>query len=238
MLGAFAPAVLLAAWAAAGPRPGLALATAAGGWALVGVLVTRGVGRRHPHLRFGAANAVRTLRAAIVVVLGATVRQAGGGAVAGWTLVAAAAAALALALALDGVDGHLARALGRASEFGARYDMEVDAALALVLAALIWRAQPQGAWILALGLPRYAFAVAGRLDPALRGRLPPSRARKAVCVQQIATLCALCVPGLPAALGAALALASLATLAWSFGRDVIALREARDEPLDRARAAA
>lgn len=220
VMAALAPAVLLAGWWAAGPRPDLALPIAAAGWAGTAALVIAGAARGHPHPRFGAANAVTTLRAAVVVVLAAAVPQGGAGPLSGWVLVAAAA----LALALDGVDGRLARRLGHASAFGARYDMEVDSALALVLAALIWRTGPQGAWILALGLPRYAFLIAARLDADLRGELSPSRWRKAVCVQQIATLTVLLVPGLPPALGTGLALGALATLAWSFGRDAIALK--------------
>jgi phosphatidylglycerophosphate synthase len=220
VMAAAAPAVLLAAWETGGPAPGLGLAVAAAGWALAAALVTRGVVRGHPHARFGAANLVTTLRAAAVAVLAAGAAQASGGALSGWALVALAAAALAL----DGVDGLVARTLGRASEFGARYDVEVDSAFALVLAVLVWRTGPQGAWILALGLPRYAFLAAARLDPELGGALPPSRARKAVCVAQIGTLVALLVPGLPAALGTALAVASLAALAWSFGRDVAHLK--------------
>ena len=159
-----APAVLLAAWGTAGPRPGLAVLVAATGWAALAALVARGVERGHPHPRFDAANLVTTLRAAGVAVLAAAATQAGGGALAGWTLVAVAAAALAL----DGADGLVARCLGRASEFGARYDVEVDSALALVLAVLVWRAGPQGAWILALGLPCYAFLTAAMLDRVLR----------------------------------------------------------------------
>ena len=220
VMAAAAPLVLLAAWGAAGPSPGLGLSVAAAGWAVAGTLVARGVGRGHPHARFGAANLVTTLRAAVVVVLAAAVVQGGQGAISGWAAVALAAGALTL----DGLDGLVARRLGHASAFGARYDMEVDAALALVLAVLIWRTEPQGAWILALGLPRYAFLLAARLDPDLGGPLPPSQARQAVCVQQIATLVALLVPGMPTALGTALAAASLATLAWSFGRDVIRLK--------------
>ena len=41
--------------------------------------------------------------------------------------------------ALDGVDGWLARRSGIASAFGARFDMEIDALLILVLAVLAWR---------------------------------------------------------------------------------------------------
>ena len=44
-----------------------------------------------------------------------------------------------------------------ASSFGARFDMETDALLILVLAALVWQHGKAGPWILAAGLMRYAF---------------------------------------------------------------------------------
>jgi phosphatidylglycerophosphate synthase len=40
-------------------------------------------------------------------------------------------------LALDGLDGWLARRFGLASAYGARFDMEVDGFLILVLALLV-----------------------------------------------------------------------------------------------------
>ena len=43
------------------------------------------------------------------------------------------------ALALDGVDGQVARRTGTASELGARFDMEVDAFLILVLSVAAGR---------------------------------------------------------------------------------------------------
>ena len=53
------------------------------------------------------------------------------------------AALAGFALALDGVDGHLARRFDQVSDFGARFDMEVDAALILVLCiGLSWVALP------------------------------------------------------------------------------------------------
>ena len=214
VMGAAAPVVLLLAWAAAGVGAGLA--AAAIGWAAAMAAVARGVALGHPHVRFGTANLVTTARAGAVAVLAAVAVEGGAPS---WPLVAAAGAALAL----DGVDGLAARTVGRASDFGARYDMEVDSVLALVLAVLVWSAGPHGAWILILGLPRYAFGLAARLVPALGAPLPPSRARKAVAVQQMGTLVVLLIPGLPAGLGAGLALASLGTLGWSFGRDVARL---------------
>ena len=76
----------------------------------------------------------------------------------------------AVALALDAVDGWVARRTGTVSELGARFDMEVDAFLILVLSAYV--ADSLGGWVLAIGLMRYAFAAAGWVLPWLRGRAP------------------------------------------------------------------
>jgi len=64
--------------------------------------------------------------------------------------------------ALDGLDGWLARELGRTSEFGAALDMEVDAYLIAVLCCGLWHAGIAGVWILLPGALRYlwVFAVA------------------------------------------------------------------------------
>ena len=67
----------------------------------------------------------------------------------------------AVALALDAVDGRVARRTGTASARGARFDMEVDAVLVLVLSGYV--AALLGPWTLAIGAMRYVFAVAGRI---------------------------------------------------------------------------
>ena len=85
------------------------------------------------------------------------------------------AVALAASVAvLDGVDGWLARRTRMASAFGARFDMETDAALILVLAVLAWQFGRAGAWVLACGLLRYAFVGAGVLWPWLRSPCRPA----------------------------------------------------------------
>lgn len=132
-----------------------------------------------------------------------------------------------LALALDGADGWAARRAGLASQFGARFDMEVDSLFALVLALIAFQAGQVGPWVLALGLPRYLFVAAGIIWPFLTREVPDNLSRKAVCVLQIGTLVACLVPILPAGvLTVAAALAAVA-LIWSFLRDIrllIALR--------------
>ena len=74
----------------------------------------------------------------------------------------------AVALVLDAVDGWVARRTGTVSALGARFDMEVDAFLILVLSAYV--ADSLGGWVLAIGLMRYAFVAAGWVLPWLRGR--------------------------------------------------------------------
>ena len=184
-------------------------------------LAALGLARSHPHSALGLANLVTLLRMMLVAVLAAPLVP--GGSAAGWVVVALAA----VALALDGVDGWLARRQGLASGFGARFDMEVDSALALVLAALAWAEGTVGPVVLLLGLPRYVFVAASRGLPWLDGPLPDRRSRKLVCVVQIATLIALHLPGLPAAMAPPLVLAVTAALLWSFGGDVLWLWRAR-----------
>ena len=93
------------------------------------------------------------------------------------------------ALALDGVDGWLARRSRMASDFGARFDMETDAALLLILCALAWQLDKAGAWILArrpdaLRVRRRRL----RAGPGCAARCRRSMRRKTVCVVQIIAL--------------------------------------------------
>jgi phosphatidylglycerophosphate synthase len=170
------------------------------------------------HLReptFGAANSVTLARAALTVLLVALLRAPPSAAL-GWLLVGLGLAAVAL----DGVDGALARGRNEASSFGARFDMETDALLILVLAALVWQHDKAGVWILAAGLLRYLFVAASWVRPWLAAPLPPSRRRQAVCVVQIVSLLGALAPFVAVPWSAALAFAGLAALVWSFAVDV------------------
>lgn len=179
----------------------------------------------HPHPRFGAANAVTLGRGVVAALLGALVVAPTGDGVAAF-----ATAAGTLAAVLDGVDGRLARRRGITSEFGARFDMETDALLVLVLSVLAWRWDRAGAWVLLSGLLRYAFVAAGALVPWVRRPLPASRWRKAVCVVQIAVLLAVILPLLPPEASSPLALAGLLVLASSFAVDLSWLAGQRGVP--------
>jgi phosphatidylglycerophosphate synthase len=124
----------------------------------------------------------------------------------------------AVALALDAVDGQVARRTGTASALGARFDMEVDAFLLLVLSAYLTR--PIGGWVLAIGAMRYAFVLATWLLPWMRATLPPRYWRKVVAAVQGVTLVSATAGLLPRPLVAAALAASLVLLVESFGRDV------------------
>jgi phosphatidylglycerophosphate synthase len=187
-----------------------AVLAAAGGGGLLALALRHLQGRR-----FGAANMVTLGRAALTLLLVALLGTAPTP-VLGWLLVGLGT----LGVALDGVDGALARGRNEASAFGARFDMEVDALLILVLAALVWQHDKAGAWILAAGLLRYVFVAASLLLPWLAAALPPSRRRQAVCVVQIVSLLGALAPVTVQPWSAALALAGLAALVWSFAVDV------------------
>ena len=190
-----------------------------GAFAVVAILVLTNVRAHHPFPRFGPANQVTLARAALVTLLAGL---AGEPASAG---VAPVAFALAFAAAvLDAVDGPLARATGMASEFGARFDMETDAALVLVLAVLAWQLDKAGPWVLASGLMRYAFVAAGAWLEWLRRPLPPSFRRKLVCAVQVTALVAALAPIVPPPVSALAAAAALAALCYSFASDVLWLR--------------
>ena len=164
----------------------------------------------------GPANRVTVGRAALVLSLAALVPHAQALSSAGlwWTIGMAAAA-----LCLDGVDGLAARRTGTATAFGARFDMELDSFLMLVLAALVWRSGRLDAWILLLGAPRYLFVAAGWIRPWLRAPLPERLRRKAGCVAQGVALVVCLAPVVPAGLAAAGAALTLVLLAGSFAVD-------------------
>jgi phosphatidylglycerophosphate synthase len=123
-----------------------------------------------------------------------------------------------VALSLDFVDGRVARATATESALGAKLDGEVDAFLILALSVEV--APSVGAWVLAIGLARYAFLAAGRALPWLRAPLPRRDWRKTVTASQgVALVVAASGVVSPAASRVILAVA-LAMLAESFGRDV------------------
>lgn len=211
--GLLAQAALLAGLAG---TVGLGLA----GWlagivyaAVTCVALTRGL-RRAGADRLGPADRVTLTRAVLV------------GGVAALTVntvdrhasVDVMVALTVVALVLDAVDGRVARRTGTASALGARFDMEVDSFLVLVLSIHVLPSTV--GWVLAIGAMRYAFVVAGWLLPWMRRPVPPRPWRKVVAATQGIVLTFATAEVLPRPLIVAALAASLALLVESFGRDV------------------
>jgi len=128
-----------------------------------GLLLVRSRTEWTPDGRFGAANWVTSLR----LLLEASMLM-GLAAAASWL----PATFVLLILALDGLDGWLARRFGTSSAFGAHFDMEVDAFLVLATSVLLWRSGKCGAWILTAGVLRYAYVSCCALWPPRGGTMP------------------------------------------------------------------
>jgi phosphatidylglycerophosphate synthase len=125
----------------------------------------------------------------------------------------------AVALILDGVDGKVARATGTSTPLGARFDMEVDAFLILVLSVYV--SMSQGPWVLLIGAMRYGFVGAARVWNWLNAPLPPSMARKTVAALQGILLLVAASGYLPHSATFGVVAVALGTLVWSFGRDIL-----------------
>jgi phosphatidylglycerophosphate synthase len=130
----------------------------------------------------------------------------------------------AVGSALDGVDGWAARRTQMSSAYGARFDMETDALLILVLTVLAWQFGKVGLWVLASGLMRYVFVAASLLFVWLRRPLPASRRRKTAAVVQTISLLVAVAPFVPPNISGSLCAGALAVLAWSFLLDIAWLR--------------
>ncbi|KJL41613.1 MULTISPECIES: CDP-alcohol phosphatidyltransferase family protein [Microbacterium] len=212
-------------WVAAGiaglAATGTTVRLPAAAWAVgVGYLVVstallmRGI-RRGGVERFGPANAVTATRSVLVGLVTALVVASFAGEVTTALLVGL----VAVALALDGVDGYVARRTRSESELGARFDMEVDAFLLLVLC--VYDVRYVGWWVLTIGLLRYAFVVAGFLLPWMRQTLPPRYWRKVVTAACGVALAVVASQLLPPPVNVLVAVGALLLVLESFGRDVL-----------------
>lgn len=174
---------------------------------------------------FGRASRVTLARGGLVVVLAAALLEPVLYREHGWLMAGLAL----LALALDGVDGWLARRHGEISAFGARFDMETDAALILVLCLAVLVAGQAGPWVLAIGVMRYAFVAAALIWPWLEAPLPPSFRRKLACVWQVAALLICLLPPIGPVAATLILGSALAFLAASFAIDVAWLARHRND---------
>jgi phosphatidylglycerophosphate synthase len=163
---------------------------------------------------FGLANQITLLRTGLVCLVGGALL--GGDAHISWSL----AGVIGIALALDAVDGWFARHFGLTSRFGARFDLEIDALMILILSALIWQTGRAGPWVLVIGGMRYGFVALGMIWPPARRPLPPSLRRKTACAV-LGVLLLLCLlPPMPPWLAHAVAALGLISQLTSFGIDV------------------
>lgn len=176
-----------------------------------------------PHRCFGSANLVTLGRLALTALVGGMLGEASD-AIA-WPVVIIAVTVLLL----DGVDGWLARRGGWSSAFGARFDMETDALLVLLMAVLCLQLDKTGAWVLLSGAMRYLFVLAGTVWSWLRHPLPESRRRKTVCVLQVLSLLAALAPVVRAPWSSGVAAAGLVLLCYSFLVDVAWLWRRSDQ---------
>lgn len=217
MLGTGGLAAVVMWWAGPSAATGFA---AAGAYFTAAAMVLAFGARANTLRRFGPANQITWVRAALTAMLaGYAVDAPTIDATIWWPIVAVACAALAL----DGLDGYVARRRGECSAFGARFDMETDAALILVLALLVWQSGKTGSWVLIIGVMRYVFIAVGGVFPILTSPLLSSTRRKLVCVGQVVGLVLCLLPIIPRETAFFVAAMALAALTLSFAKDVMTL---------------
>ena len=130
-----------------------------------------------------------------------------------------------VALVLDAVDGRVARRTGTVHPLGARFDMETDAFLILVLSVAVTR--DLGWWVLGVGVARYLLllvVLAARWAPWLRGQVPARLWRKVIAAYQGIVLTVATAGILPAVAASVAVVAGLGLLVLSFGTEVLTLR--------------
>jgi phosphatidylglycerophosphate synthase len=195
---------------------------AAAFFAFLIIAVLNVAGADHPYPRFGPANVVTTIRAMLAAYGAGLIGYPASSAVL-WGVIGLTTAMVVL----DGLDGRLARATGMTSAYGARFDMEIDAAFILVLSILVWQNGKAGAWVLMCGLMRYAFVAIGRLLPWMAVPLRPTLRGRIVAVCQLVGLGLALAPVVAVPASALVAALTLAALAWSFAIDIAWLARQR-----------
>jgi phosphatidylglycerophosphate synthase len=195
------------------------------GGVVVNTLLARGLARRGEG-RLGPADRVTLARATLTCGVAALTADSLLAPTPGRTLVAPSVVAVSVvALLLDAVDGRVARRTGTVSPLGARFDMEADAYLILVLSVYV--SADAGPWVLAIGAARYALLGATRVLPWLRGSVPPRYWAKVVAATQGAVLTCAAAQVLPGRWTEVALAVALVLLAESFGREVWTLWRTR-----------
>ena len=130
------------------------------------------------------------------------------------------------AVALDAVDGAVARSVGVETRLGERLDMAVDTTgfLVVPIVAVAWGSLP--VWYLSLSAARYCYlggCALWRRRGGTVGDLPPSRLRRPLAALQMVFITFALVPVAPTALVWTLAPVVLIPSLAVFGRDWIAV---------------
>ena len=185
----------------------------AAGWGMTALLAV--VRARDPRSAMQPADWVTLTRAVLVAGVAGLVADSFYRSVS----VAALVLLASVALALDAVDGLVARHTGTATALGARFDGEVDAFLILLLSIEVSR--DYGAWVLIIGAARYVFLVAGWALPWLAAPLPPRYWGKVVAAVQGIVLTVAASGLVPRMVGMIAVGVALVLLLESFGRNIV-----------------
>ena len=177
------------------------------GVASLGALVSANRGALTRSRQLGWANAVTASRAVIVWAVGVGLGDAPA------ELLALIVLGL---LALDGVDGYLARRRGTSSELGALFDMETDSFFVLTVVLVLFQRGDLGAWILVAGVLRYFYVLLRAVVPPRNPDVQRSRlGRLAFTGLALGLFLAFAVPGV---VGRTAALTGTALVTLSFAR--------------------
>ncbi|MEX5274589.1 CDP-alcohol phosphatidyltransferase family protein [Kocuria sp. CPCC 205235] len=185
---------------------------------VAGVGAIRSLLRRDSWTR---ADDLTTLRLGVIVIVTALFLGHDGPGFT-WTAVVLGATALAM----DGLDGKIARSTG-STRAGALYDEAVDALFILILSmglVPLW-----GPWCLIPGLMYYAFHLMSAFRPTWRRQLPKSLSRRVIAAAQGILLLAAGTPiavAIPA-FGVLCVAAAVVSVLYSFGRDILWLERRR-----------
>ena len=191
-------------------------------YALGLAILLGGAARRAGSTALGPADVVTLARASLAGGVTALVMDRLGG---NGYPVATLVLLSSVALALDGVDGWVARRTRTVSALGARFDVEVDAFLVLVLSVHV--AVLVTPCALVIGGMRYVFVVASWVLPWLSGALPTRYSAKVVAALQGVVLVVVSGQVLAPVPATVLVVAALVVLLWSFGKSVTWLWRAR-----------
>src|SRR5690606_23877507 len=131
-----------------------------------------------------------------------------------------ALAAFALNVAVDAIDGRVARARGEATRFGAVLDREADAFFVLVAYVYLHWVSAVGAWVLFLGVLPYVYRLL--VVATALGVAPDRKERMAAALAGTNFALLLAAVALPEFAGPIVA-ATAAVLTVSFGRSLWSL---------------